>query len=105
MVAEVRRHRLAGVETLLDLRVRDVTRDDHRTGQRQSRLHRVLRQLGADLRHRPGQVDAYDVAGAVRAGEVLVADVGQILRGIRLQSLEKDTLGSDPAERLPVGTA
>ena len=99
-VAQVVGHRLAGVEPLLDLRVRDVTGDDHRAGQREPGLHRILRQLLADLRHRPGQVDVHDV---VR--QVLVGDVGQVLRRIVLQAFEEDTVGGDAAERLAVGAA
>ena len=57
VVAQVLRHRLAGVEPLLDLGVGDVAGHDHRAGQHHARAHRVLRQLGADLGHRPVEVD------------------------------------------------
>ena len=62
VVAQVRRHLLAGVEPLLDLGVRDVAGDDQRAGQREPGLDRVLRQLGEDLGHRPVQVDLHDLA-------------------------------------------
>ena len=61
VVAQVVRHRLAGVQPLLDLGVRDVAGHDQRAGQRQPGLDRVPRQLGPDLGHRPVEVDPHHV--------------------------------------------
>ena len=101
-VLEVLRHLLAGVEPLLDLRVRDVAGDHQRPGQRQPGLDRVLGQLGADLVHRPVEVDADDVAPDRR---IDVRLLGQVVRRVRLELLEEDALGGDLAQRLPVGGA
>ena len=43
-----------------------------------------LRELGADLVHRPVEVDAHDVAA-----EVLVGDLGQVLGRVGLELLEE----------------
>ena len=103
VVLEVLRHAVAGVEPLLDLGVRDVAGDDQRAGERQPGLDRVLRQLGADLVHRPVEVDPHDVVALVL--EVLVGRLGQEPRRVGLELLEEDALGGDLAERLAVGRA
>ena len=102
VVLQVLRHRLARVQALLDLGVRDVASDDHRAVQRKPGLHRVLAELGEDLRHRPAEVDLDDVAALV---EVLVGGLGQEVRGLALQLLDEHALGGDLAQALPVGGA
>ena len=59
-----------------------------------------LRQLGADLVHRPGEVDAHDVAA-----EVVVGDLGQELGRVGLELLEEHAVGGDLGQRLAVGRA
>jgi Kef-type K+ transport system membrane component KefB len=85
VVPQVLRHRLAGVEALLDLGVGDVAGHHHRSGQRQPGLDRVAGQLGADLVHRPVQVDAHDVAA-----EVLVGGLREVVGGVLLELLEEE---------------
>src|SRR3546814_9281757 len=60
---------LAGVEPRLQLGVRRVAGDDHRAVQREARLHRMLRELGEDFRHRPCQVDRHHGAAERRSEE------------------------------------
>ena len=100
VVAHVRRQLLAGVQPLLQLRVGDVPRHDHRPRQRQPRRHRVLRQFGQDLPHRPVEVDVDDVPRQLLAGHV-----GQVLRRVILELLQEDAVARDPCERLPVRRA
>jgi hypothetical protein len=64
----------------------------------------VSRQLGADLVHRPGEVDLDDVVGGVRL-EVLVRGLGQEARRVGLERLDEDSLRRDLAEGLAVGRA
>jgi len=101
VVLQVLRHLLAGVQTLLDLGVRDVASHDHGAVQRQPGLHGVLAQLGQDLRHRPAQVDLDDVA----ALEVLVGGLGHEVRRLGLELLDEHALGGDLAQALPIGGA
>ncbi len=104
MVLQVARHRPTRVESLLDLGVGDVAGHDHRSGQHDAGAHRVLRELGADLVHRPGEVDVDDRRTIVLV-EVVVGDVGQEPRRIAFELLEEDPVAGDLAERLPVGRA
>ena len=97
MVAEVVGHRLARVEHLLDPRVGDVARDDEWSGQRQPGAHGVFRQFGADLGHRAGEIDAYDVVI-----EVLVGDVRKVVGRVALELLEEHPFRGDLPERLAV---
>ena len=53
----------------------------------------------ADLVHRLIEVDR----DRRTAFELVLGDVGEVLRGIGLELLEEDTVGGDLAERLPVG--
>ena len=105
VVAQVLRHRLARVEQLLDLGVRDVASHDERAGEREPCLDRVSRQLGPDLVHRPVEVDPHDGGVGLRPPEVLVGGLGQEPRRVGLQRLEEHALGGDLAQRLPVGGA
>jgi hypothetical protein len=69
VILEVLRHRLTSVEQVLDLGMGDVSGHDKWTGQRKPCLYGVFRQLGADLVHRPGQVDPHHLvpgSGGVR---------------------------------------
>ena len=50
--------------------------------------------------HGPAQVDLDDVVV-----EVLVGDLGQVVRGVGLQLLEEDAVGGDLGQRLTVGGA
>ncbi len=72
-------------------------------GQREPGLHRVLRQLGEDLGHRPVEVDAHDIC--LCRPSWVARRRRQVLRRVRLELLEEDALGGDLAERLPVRRA
>ncbi len=102
VVLQVFGHRLAGLEALGDLRVRDVARHHQRAGQRQPGLDRVLGEFGEDLVHRPVQVDLDHGAALDVLGDT---GVGHVLRRIGLQLLQEDAVGGDLAERLAVGRA
>ncbi len=99
MIPQVLRHLLAGVEALLDLRVRDVAGHDQRAGQRQAGLDRMLGKLGQDLRHRPRQVDldGGTLAGARHAVglgvELRIGDLGQEPARVEFELLEEHALG------------
>ncbi len=65
------------------------------------RLHRVLRERGADLAHRPVEVDLHDLAV-----EIVVGDLGQVLARDRSRAASRNTPSrGDLAERLAVGRA
>ena len=100
MVLEVIAHRLATVEPLADLGVRGVAGDDHRAGQRQTRADGMSAQLGEDLFHRPGEIDAHH-----RTAEFRFVHDGQEMGGVVLQLLEEDALAGDLSQRLPVRRA
>ena len=61
VIFEVIRQRLAGIEHLLELRVRDVAGDDDGAVDEEARGGGILAQLGADLGHRAVRVDAHGV--------------------------------------------
>jgi hypothetical protein len=90
MVLQVVGQALAAIQPLLQFGVRDVARHHHRAAQRQPRLHRIGRQLRADLRHRPVQVDRDRLAA-----EMVVGRLRQILRGIGFQLLQEHAVGRD----------
>ena len=73
---------------------------DQRPGQRHAGAHRVPAQLGADLGHRPVQVDGDHVALVFAR-----LDIRQVLRRVGLELLEEHPVGGDLAQRLPVGRA
>src|SRR5690606_30514238 len=100
MVLEVIRHRLAALETLADLRMGEIARDNDRSGERKSRLYRILRQNSENFLHRLVQVDANDARR-----QFLLVDVRHEARRIGLELLEPDTLAGDLAERLAIGRA
>ena len=100
VVPHVRRHLLARVEALLDLRVRDVAGHDHGAGEREAGPHRVTRELGPELRHRPAEVEPDDVAPKGR-----LVHLGQEAGGIGLELLEVHAVPRDLPQRLPVGRA
>ena len=103
------RHRLARVEALLDLGVRDVAGHDEGAGQREPGLDRVLGEFGEDLGHRPAQVDLHHVRfrllRALDHAELLRGGLGQMVAGFELELFDEDPLGSDLAQALPVGRA
>ena len=102
VVLEVLRQARAGVEPLLQLRVRDVARDDEPAGQGERRGDRVLRQLRQDLRHRAVQIDADEAV--VAPGLRCVADREELL-GMPFQLLEPDPVLVDLAQDVAVGRA
>ncbi len=101
MVAQVLRHRLSGVEALLDLGVGDVAGDDHRPGEHHPGPHRMRRQLGEDLGHRAIEVDVHDVDIV----EVLFRDFWEESRRVPFELLEEHAVTRDLAERLAIGRA
>src|SRR5512139_3970887 len=100
MVFDILRQALPAVDALLQFRVCDIACDNHRTGQRQAGLDRILRQARADLAHRSREVDLYHLAAELR-----LVDVREVLRRIRLELFEEDALARDLGSRLPVGRA
>ena len=100
VVLEVLRQTLAAVDPLLELRVRDVSRDDHRPAQRQPRADRILRRARRGSPSSAGQIDRHDVAA-----EVGVRDVRQVLRRLGLELLEEHAVARDLAERLAIRRA
>ena len=91
---------LPAFEPLAQLGVRQIARHDQRAGEREPRLHRILRQLRQDVLHRPAQVDLDHLPA-----ELFLIDLGQILRRIVLELLEEHAVLGDLAERLAVGGA
>ena len=100
MVLEIIGQPLPRLQPLAQLGMRKVARNDHGAGQRQSRLHRIFRQLRKNVLHRPAQVDFHHLPA-----ELFLVDVGQILRGMMLEFLEEHAVLGDLSERLPVGGA
>ncbi|CAB4812544.1 unannotated protein [freshwater metagenome] len=78
----------------------DVAGHDHWTVKHHASLHGVLGELGADLVHWPVEIDVDHIVV-----EIIVGDLGQILRRIGLKLLKEDAVFGDLAERLAVGRA
>jgi hypothetical protein len=100
VVPHIGRHRLAGVEALLDLGVRNVARHDQGPGEREPSAHRVPRELGPHLVHRPAEIHADDLPA-----ERALVHLGKEAGGIGLETLEIHALPGDPAQRLAVRRA
>ena len=100
MVLEVLRQLTAGVETLLQLRMRDVAGDDDGAVDEQARGGGVLAELGADFGHGAVGVDAHGVG--VLAVAQLFGDVGQ---GMGFELLDEDAILGDLTLGLTVGGA
>ena len=108
MILEVLRHLFACVEAFLDLGVRDVACHDERTGQGETSLHRVLGELGQDLRHRLGQIDLDRSAlagtrNAIRLFvELSVRDLGQETARVEFELFQEHALRGDLGLRLSI---
>ena len=101
MVLHVGRQGLAAVETLLELGVGEVAGDDEGAGEGEARGDGMARELGADLGHRPVEVDPDDAllrgAAAVHRGDEAP--------GLGLELLEPDAGGVDVGLGVAVGGA
>mmetsp|Transcript_13789 Transcript_13789/g.40850 ORF Transcript_13789/g.40850 Transcript_13789/m.40850 type:complete len:298 (+) Transcript_13789:36-929(+) len=90
----------AGVEALLQLRVRDVARHDERAAEGQPCAHGVLRQHRADLVHGLIKVDLHHLSG-----ELAVRHLRQVRSDVRLELLEEHAVLRDLSLALPVRRA
>lgn len=100
VILEVVRQRLAGIEHLLQLRMRDVAGDDDGAIDEEARGGGILAEFGADLGHGAIRVDAHGV-GVFAVAQLL----GDVLQRIRFEFLDEDALTRDLALRLAVGGA
>ena len=100
VIFEVIGQRLAGIEHLLELRMRDVAGDDDGAVDEEARGGGILAQLGADLGHGAVRVDAHGV-GVFAVAQLL----GDVLQRVRLELLDEDAVARDLALRLAVGRA
>ena len=99
VILDVLRQAFALLESFADLGVRDVAGDDERAGEREARGDRVLRKLGADVRHGTVEVDLHDLR---RVG--VLARVGRDeAAGILLKLLDPDTILVDLGLGVAVG--
>lgn len=98
VVFEVIGQRLAGIEHLLQLRMRDVAGDDDGAVDEEACGGGILAQLGADFGHWAVRVDAHGV-GVFAVAQLL----GDVLQRVRLELLDEDTVTRDLALRLAVG--
>src|SRR6266516_2820702 len=100
MVLEIIRQGFAALEPLAQLGVGEIARDDHRPGEFEPGADWMAGQAFEDFWHRPRQVDLDRFAA-----EPSLVDVGEVLRGILLERLEKHTLARDLSQGLAVRRA
>ena len=90
----------AGVETLLELRVRDVACDDDGAAEQQARGDGVAAELRTDLGHGLVEVDAH------RRGVLPMAQsLRDVLQGLGFELLDENAVAGDLAFGLTVGGA
>ena len=97
VIFEVIRQRLAGIEHLLQLGMRDVAGDDDGAVDEQARGGGILAQLGADLSHRAVRVDAHGV-GVFAMAQLL----GDVLQRVRFEFFDEDAVTHDLAFGLTI---
>mmetsp|Transcript_39878 Transcript_39878/g.127519 ORF Transcript_39878/g.127519 Transcript_39878/m.127519 type:complete len:414 (-) Transcript_39878:45-1286(-) len=100
VVFHILREALAGVQTFLQLRVRDVARHDEGASERQAGLDGVLGELRENLLHRFVEVHLHHVRT-----ERVLGHVGKVLRGLGLELLDEHAVFGNLANRLAVGRA
>lgn len=100
VIFEVIGQRLACIEHLLELRVRDVAGDDDGAVDEEARGGGILAELGADLGHGAVCVDAHGV-GVFAVAQLL----GDVLQRVGFELLDEDAFTRDLAFRLAIGGA
>jgi hypothetical protein len=102
VVLQVLRHALTAVESLKDLGVGLVARDDDGATKIQPSRHGKLRELGTKLSHRHIEIDVHD---SLSWGHILLLHLWEVLPHIPLERLEEDSLCRDLAFDLSVSRA